>query len=509
MFTKFLEHKTTLTILSILAIGTVIVGGYYVVRPEQQSLATSPATIMDLQESVTASGDIDSDENVSLSFENNAMAGESGGTVAAVNVAVGDHVYKGEILASLDNSNLLAELQGAKADVLAAQANLETLENGPTSQTLNVSQQGVSTTESALSTAMEDSYLKASDAILNKSDSLFQNGTSANPTIVIPTDSYVIGLDLNNDRVGISTRLNQWKSDLASSTSIRDALITESSGTLSSIKTFLDTMTTETDRLTIGNSGIPQNQINAYVATINASETEANAALTEFDSALQAYRTSNDQLNVVEASATPENVQAAQAQVSKAEASVSAIESQISDGVLEAPFDGIVASVNPKVGEAYSAAAPAITLISNGNYKIDLMIPENQVANIHIGDPATLTFTSSADLSATATVASIDLAPTVTNGVSAYKTTLHLNGSNPDMRIGMTANATIQGETTKNVVAVPSSAVITENDGTFVLVRNQKNLFEKQAVETGISDGAYTEIKSGLTPGTLVATFGQ
>jgi len=41
-------------------------------------------------------------------------------------------------LASLDNSNLEAQLQGAQADVMAAQANLATLQNGATSQTLAV-----------------------------------------------------------------------------------------------------------------------------------------------------------------------------------------------------------------------------------------------------------------------------------------------------------------------------------------------------------------------------------
>jgi len=509
MFAKILEHKITFIAGTILLIGVLIVGGYFVLRPTRQNLATSPVTVMDIQQSVTASGDIDSEQNVSLSFENNAMVGESGGTVAAVNVAVGDHVYKGEVLASIDNSDLEAQLQGAQADVLAAQANLATLQNGATPQTLAVYNQGVSTASLALCTSIEDSYLKAGDAILNKSDTLFQSGTSANPTIVIPTDSYSIGLALNNDRVAISTRLSQWKADLAASTTASDALISESSDDLSFIKNFLDTLTTETTRLTIGNSGLSQDQISAYVATINASESEINGALSEFNSAVQAYKTSNDQLAVITASSTPENIQAAQAEVAKAEASVSAIESQIADGIITAPFDGIVASVNLKVGEAYSAAAPAIDLVSSGDYKIDLMIPENQVANISVGDPVDLTFTSSADLTATATVSTIDLAPTVTNGVSAYKTTLYLSGSNPNIRIGMTANATILGQTVENVLAVPSSAIISESDGSFVLVDGANGLFEKQKIETGVSDGNFTEIKSGLSAGELVATFGE
>jgi HlyD family secretion protein len=502
MFSKILEHKITLVIISVVVIGVVIVGGYFVLRTQTQHWNTVPATVIDIQESVTASGNIDSNEDVSLSFQKS-------GTVTTVDVAVGDHVYKDQTLAELDNSDLEAQLQGAQADVLAAQANLATLQNGATSQTLAVYNQSVSTASLALSTSIEDSYLKASDAILNKSDTLFQNGTSANPTIVIPTDSYSIGLALNNDRVGITTRLNQWKADLTESTTASSDLITESSNDLSFIKNFLDQMTTETTRLTTGNSGLAQSQISTYVATINASESETNAALTEFNSAVQAYKTSSDQLAVISASSTPQNIQASQAQVSKAEANVAAIESEITDGVITAPFDGIVASVNPKVGQAYSAAVPAIDLVSAGNYKIDLMIPENQVANIEVGNPADLSFSASADLTATATVASIDLAPTITNGVSAYKTTLNLNGSDSRIRAGMTANATILGRTAENVIAVPSSAIIAQNGGNFVLVQSNKSSYSQQKVEVGISDGGYTEITSGLSAGTLVATFGK
>ena len=77
MFSKTLEHTTTIVILSAVVACVAIVSGYYILRPETQNLAASPATIMSLQESVTADGSIDSDQNVSLSFENNAMTGES------------------------------------------------------------------------------------------------------------------------------------------------------------------------------------------------------------------------------------------------------------------------------------------------------------------------------------------------------------------------------------------------------------------------------------------------
>jgi multidrug efflux pump subunit AcrA (membrane-fusion protein) len=73
----------------------------------------------------------------------------------------------------------------------------------------------------------------------------------------------------------------------------------------------------------------------------------------------------------------------------------------------------------------------------------------------------------------------------------------------------MTSNAIILGRTAENVIAVPSSAIIQKNGGDFVLIQNSGSKYSQQKVEVGISDGGYTEITSGLSAGTLVATFGK
>lgn len=406
MFAKILENKITLIVGAVLAIGVIGVGGYLALRPQVQRLDTVPAAIMDIQQSVTASGSIDSDQDVSLSFQ-------TSGTVAAVDVSVGDRVEKGDVLASLDQSDLDAQLLSAEADVASAAAETSI-------------GQGASSADIALSSAVQNAYLKAEDAVLNKTDTLFTDPTSPNPTITIPLDSYSDGLNLNSERVLISTKLALWNDDIiaATSTSPSEALLAESSSDLGLVQGFITELTAETNRLTLGNSGLSESQIAAYIATMNSAATEINDTLSQFNTALQGYKSSAGGLQ-------------------KAQAEVAVIEAEIGDGTIVAPFAGLVASVDPKVGEAYSAAVTAIDMVSAGTFKIDLMIPENQVAGIKVGDPATLTFDAGPDLTATATVASIDLAPTVTDGVSAYKTTLYLDDSDPRIRVGMTANATI------------------------------------------------------------------
>lgn len=502
MFGKILEHRVTLFIGVVACVLVATVGGYYILKPPTHTYSTVVAGVGSLSETITGSGKVDSDSHVSLSFK-------KAGTVASVNVKVGDKVYAGEVLASLDSTGLAATLEGAEADVLTAQANLASLQKGATSQTRAVYSQAVSTALLNLSSANQGAYLAVRDAILNKADLVFQAGASANPQIQIPTEDYTTSLAINQSRNDLSNRLNRWNTLLGQNPTGSDALA-EASTDLISVKTFIDSLSQETNRLTTSNSGLSASQITTYVTAVNGAATEINTATSNFNSARQAYNASIDQANVITASSTPEAITAAQAQIAKAQANAASARSALSDATLVAPFAGVVGSVNPKVGESFDASVPAIDVLSQGNYKIDIMIPENEIGAVSVGSPATVTFDAyGSDLEATATVASVDLSETITNGVGAYKATVYLNSANSTIRTGMTGNVSIEGPSATGVLLIPSSAIITQNNQSFVLVRNPSGTFSERQIETGLSGNNQTVVRSGLVAGDVVATFGS
>ena len=506
MFSKILEHKITLGIAVAACVIMAGTAAYFLISPQKDALTGVAAQTRDIQETVSADGQIDSDQHVSVSFKGNGMIQTV--SVRSVNVKVGDPVYAGETLAVSDPGTLSASLQGTEADVLSAQANIAALRKGATTQTVAVYNQGVSTASLALATAVRDSYLKIEDALLNKLNLLFNNDTSANPTLTITTDSFQASLNINNARIDMSIRMNDWNS-LMNASATSDQMLAEATNDIAAAKTFIDSLSTAVNRLNVGNSGMAQSTINADVAAVNAAATEVNAANTEFNSALQAYKTATDQLNVIQASSTPETLEMAEAGLAKAQANVASIESQLSDTILTAPFVGIVASVNLKAGDNFPVGSPAIDIVSAGAYKIDIMVPENEVASINVGNEADISFDASGGLTATGTVSSIDLSETMTNGVGAYKTTVYLNGSNPSIRTGMSATVTIKGVSVQSVVAIPASAIITKNDGSYALVLDSKGNYSERKIVTGISDGDWTEVTSGINEGETVAAFGE
>ena len=54
------------------------------------------------------------------------------GTVTAVNVAPGDTVTEGQVLATIDDSSLRSQIETAQANLVAAEARLATDKAGPT-----------------------------------------------------------------------------------------------------------------------------------------------------------------------------------------------------------------------------------------------------------------------------------------------------------------------------------------------------------------------------------------
>ena len=69
----------------------------------------------------------------------------------------------------------------------------------------------------------------------------------------------------------------------------------------------------------------------------------------------------------------------------------------------------------------------------------------------------------------------------------------------------MTQN-TILVSSAEKVLVVPTIAITNRNGKQFVRILTDENKVERKDIETGISDGVYTEVKSGLDEGEQVIT---
>lgn len=125
-------------------------GGWYLLKPDPEPQAQSITQTVSrgtYKSTVSATGTITPVKEADLSFS-------SSGTVTAVLVAVGDTVKKGDILAKIDNTALVAQRDAAEAQVTAARTQLAEDAGGSSSQ-LSADRASLAAAESQLAQAEE------------------------------------------------------------------------------------------------------------------------------------------------------------------------------------------------------------------------------------------------------------------------------------------------------------------------------------------------------------------
>jgi len=253
--------------------------------------------------------------------------------------------------------------------------------------------------------------------------------------------------------------------------------------------------------------------------TANASaDQQLAAARSRIDSAFNGWQVAKAQLTKLQSPARAEDITSASAQITQAQAALETVLNQISNNFLKAPLDGVITAKNYELGELTVAGKPLFTMISRGNYEIDIDISETDINKIKIGNPVQITFDAfGEDLKFQAQVVFIEPAQTVIQEVIYYKTTissLRLPGAatgtptgNYQIKPGMTANATIITAEKEAVLFIPARAIIEKENKekvARVLVLGQP---VEKPVTLGLrGDDGLVEIISGLREGEEVIT---
>jgi macrolide-specific efflux system membrane fusion protein len=135
-------------------------------------------------------------------------------------------------------------------------------------------------------------------------------------------------------------------------------------------------------------------------------------------------------------------------------------------------------------------------------------VVESDLSSVKVGQKVAITV-SAVNASLTGTVASIALAPSTTSGSSSvvsYPVTVSIDGSNDQLRAGMSAQASITVAQAANVLEVPTAALSGSNGNYVVRVLAADGTATAIPVEVGLVTTSGAEIKSGLTEGQTVVT---
>jgi RND family efflux transporter MFP subunit len=211
-----------------------------------------------------------------------------------------------------------------------------------------------------------------------------------------------------------------------------------------------------------------------------------------------------DQLAGITGDATTLEGQLKQIQIAEAKAALDVAEEQLGKVVVVAPFDGVVTALNVEAGQSVNASTVVAEITDPSVIDLSASLDEIDVPQVSIGQKATVTLDSLSDLELSAVVSSISSTSRNQSGVVSYTVTIRVTPpESVQLREGMSATADIIFEESDNVLVVPAQAILSAGNNSYVEVLVNGEIQQK-VVELGISDGSYTEVKSGLMAGEQV-----
>lgn len=360
-----------------------------------------------LANSVDSSGSIIPQATVQLSFG-------TAGTVDQVKVKVGDRVKAGDVLATLDSSDLQDKLDQAQQAYIIQQLTY--------SSTVEASPSDVAVAQASYASALASYNAALTDysGLADKQTVQCAQLTSAQDALDRAQAAY--------DRLANDHQASQY--------------LNADWGPFRSV----------VNNLTNAQSAYELAQANCNIAKTGLNDSALRSAKAQLESA-------KANLDSLLSPRSEKQIQA-QAQLEQARLSLEQAKLNLAKATLTAPFAGIITAVNITPGSAAGSGA-AVTLVDDSQLHVDVLVDETMIAQVKPGQAVDITLDALQGITLTGKVARIDPVGTVTQGVVNYNVRVNLDpiDNTTPVRLDMTANASILGEKHENVLAVPTSAI--------------------------------------------------
>ncbi len=228
-----------------------------------------------------------------------------------------------------------------------------------------------------------------------------------------------------------------------------------------------------------------------------------------YEMALNKQNVSKAQVTVLKA-----KIAQSQANVAQDEANLKQLEEQLSYTDIISPIDGIVLSRDVQMGDAVSSilvlgssATLVMTLGDTSEVYVKGKVDESDIGKVYLGQRARIKVESFKDKTFDGKVTKISPMGVEKDNVTTFEVRVSIQNPGGELKAEMTANAEIILEEHKNVLQIPEGAILYDKDKkASVEIPNPKGKEgkDKVAVNIGISNGAKTEVLSGLKEGDQV-----
>jgi HlyD family secretion protein len=418
---------------------------------QENEFQTVEATRGSLRATVGASGVVEADQEAILTFQTT-------GTVDQVLVEVGSTVERGDILVTLEQSSLSAQIILAQADLVAAQDALDALFD----------------TESALAGAelvlaqARDEY----EAAVYRRDVL-QEGNRASGETIAATEANLILAQNEVDRA-------QDEYSKYSGRPEDDPVRALARSNLAAAREKRDSI---------------QRQLNWYLGY--PSDIDQAILDAEVKLALSKLEEAEEEVDQLQSGPDADEIASAQAGVAAAEATLELAQ-------ITAPFSGTITAVEVKPGDRVSTNQPAVHLFDLDPLFVQADITEVDINKVQIGQAVILNFDAVLGKQYEGEVVEVGLTGMPVQGIVNFGLKIELKIPGGEIHPGLTAAVNVVVSEIEDALLVPNRAVRVE-DGQRVVFVSRGGALEAVPVELGATSESFSEVIGGdLVEGDLI-----
>lgn len=418
----------------------------------KRSKQTIPVERQNLTVTVSANGTVEPEMSINVSPK-------TSGVLKRLFVKEGDGVNQGQLLAKMDDSNLQGQLLQSQGQLAQAEANLQKLIAGNRPQDIAQSQAELAQAEANLQKLIAGN--RPQD--IAQAQARLENALSSQRQTEL--------IFRQNQQLYQDGALSQR--DWETSRSQRDsaqAQVREAQQALALQK--------------VGSRPEDIQQMQALVRQKQAA------------------------LSLAKVGSRAEDIAQSRAQVIAAKGTLKTIQTQINDTEIRAPFAGVVARkysdpgafVTPTTaGSAVSSATSSSILALASQNQVITNVAETNIAQIRLGQKATIKADAYQGKTFEGKVVEIAPQSIVQQNVTSFEVkVMILSDRQKLLRSGMNVNVEFDAGQLKNVLVVPTVAIVRQLQGTGVYLWGQDNRSKFVPIVTGITVNDKTEVRSGV-----------
>ena len=533
----FRRHTKLCVAVVILAVVAAVVGSQLRkskaaagASADYQYVRTTTLKTTSLNDSVTVNGTVKSGDEASVTVADSAKTYK----VATVNVEVGDTVQEGDVIATLDTTDLEKQIENAE------QSYNDTLQQAQTSYDRAVDEyntavvqhennlidlqakiddadKNLSDAQDALETAKSsrDSAQSAYDSACSSYDTIKAAYDNAAASISTFTDAVNAAANTQNDAISrVNSAIAAYNADPSEA---NQAAMNEANDALSAAQAAYQQA--QNDLANAQNScSVTELGLYGFTAiqqSLNSAEQTKTSAQNALTSAQNAVETAQNQIETCESQqksahdsydqeknystikAKAQSVEDAKTKLEQAKRTpdtLTTLKDTLANCTLTATMSGTITALDATVG---SICTGTVATIQNTDaLVVEVTIPSNDVPGLTTGMSCNITSDATGDDVIAGTLTQID---PVANDSGTFGAKVRVNGDADDLLIGIQAKVEIVKNATDGVFTVPIDAVGTKEDGTQYVLRKTGGegtdmTFEEVTVTTGDANDYYTVI---------------